>query len=84
MQDTPWTIYGAEWLVDSWDGSRVKDKLAYCRSFECAEAAYRAAVVTYPYEHITLRQRARIVREHVGKWSPNAQKAPPSPKEERR
>lgn len=79
MQDTPWTITGAEWLVDSWEGSRIKEKLAYCRSFECAEAAYRAAVATYPYEHITLRQRARIVREHVGQWRPETQKGPRHP-----
>ena len=72
MQETPWTMYGAEWLVETWepDGKRIREKLAYCKSFACAEAAFKAAVETMPYERITFRHRTRLIKEHVGKWTP--------------
>ncbi len=75
MQNTPFSMYDADWLVESWDGTRVKEKLAYCNSFACAEAAYEAAVKSLPYDHITFRQRTRLIREHVGKWTPDAEKS---------
>lgn len=75
MQNTPFSMYDAEWLVESWDGDRIKEKLAYCNSFACAQAAYDAAVISLPYDRITFRQRTRLIREHVGKWTPDAEKS---------
>ena len=49
MQNTPFSMYDAEWLVESWDGGRIKEKLAYCNSFACAQAAFDAAVKSLPY-----------------------------------
>lgn len=70
-QPTPWSIYGAHWLVETWEPDRevIREKLAYCNSFACAEAAYKAAVEAMPYERIIFRHRMRVIKEHVGKWT---------------
>lgn len=67
---TPYTMYNAEWLVDLWwpDGSQIREQIAYCKSFAVAEAAYHAALKVYPYDRVTFRHGARVIREHQGKW----------------
>ncbi len=82
MQNTPFSIYGADFLVDSWDGERIKEKLAYCNSFACAAAAYEAAVKSLPYDHITFRHRTRVIQEHVGKWTPTQKRAAATPEDD--
>lgn len=68
---TPYTMYNAEWLVELWEPGReaIKEQLAYCKSFACAEAAYLAALDLYPYDRVIFRHGARVIKERMArKW----------------
>ncbi len=70
-----YTMYNATWLVDLWepDGQKIREQLAYCSCFACGEAAYNAALEVYPFDRITFRQGARVMREQMATtWTPAA------------
>lgn len=69
-------MHNAEWLIEAWtaDGKAVREQLAYCKCFACAEAAYEAAIIAYPYDRVTFRHGVRLIRENRGKWTPGGKR----------
>ena len=68
---TVFTMYNAVWLVEQWEPDRedIREQLAYCKSFACAEAAYLAALEAMPFDRIIFRQGARVIKERPArKW----------------
>ena len=51
--------------VESWAGGNLKRYYGRLDQFDVAVGAFDGAVKAFPDEHITMRERARIIREHI-------------------
>lgn len=61
------------YTVEVWEGEILKRYYGTLSQFDVAIGAFDGAVKAFPNEHITMRERARIIREHI----PETHKAPP-------
>jgi hypothetical protein len=64
-----------DYTVESWDEKDgLKRSFGSLNQHDAAVGAFHGAVEAFPNEHITMRSRARVLREHI----PETEKAPSS------